>query len=328
MPRVSVIIPTYNRAHVVGEAIDSVLAQTYRDFEIIVVDDASTDNTQEVLARYLSEHGERIRYIRRETNGGAGAARNDGIRVSTGEFIAFLDSDDLYLPARLHAAVEFLDHRPKYEAAYSNYATVGPHGELPARGALRSRGLFPSGHIFREILKHVVVCTDVITVRRSAILKAGLFDETLRRAEDFEYWARLSRVSQIGFHPDVLAVIRPFIAGHRDLRALSSAVPGAASDKLLRATPALKPAEARILRAQVAPAYRWRGTLLWRFGRRREARAWFRRALAYAWQHRLWRELAEVWLAARAPILAESCGWLWRRTRPLRAALACLRRRM
>ena len=116
MPRVSVIIPTHNQAEAVCRAVDSVLAQTFRDFEIIVADDASTDHTAQALARYEGS----MRCLHRTTNGGVGAARNDGIRAGSSEFVCFLDSDDLYLPRRLEAAVAFLDHNPTFHAVYTD----------------------------------------------------------------------------------------------------------------------------------------------------------------------------------------------------------------
>ncbi len=107
MPKVSVIIPTYNRAHFLCEALDSALSQTFKDFEIIIVDDGSTDNTKQVLEKY----GSRIYYIYQENKGRA-EARNTGIRRAKGEHIAFLDDDDIWLPNKLEKQVFFLDARP------------------------------------------------------------------------------------------------------------------------------------------------------------------------------------------------------------------------
>ena len=107
-PLVSVIIPTYNSSQYIKEAIDSVLAQTYKNFEIIVIDDGSTDNTKEVLAPYLSV----IKYIYKN-NGGPASARNRGIKEANGEFVAFLDADDVWKPDRLARGVDILDQRPE-----------------------------------------------------------------------------------------------------------------------------------------------------------------------------------------------------------------------
>ncbi len=109
MPKVSVILPTYNRAKYISRAIDSVLAQTYKDWELIIIDDGSTDNTKEVVEPYLKD--KRIKYVWKE-NGGVSSARNKGLDMATGEFVAFLDSDDFYMPEKLEKSLEVFDRYP------------------------------------------------------------------------------------------------------------------------------------------------------------------------------------------------------------------------
>ena len=121
MPKVSVIIPTYNRSKYVTKAIDSVLAQTYRDFEIIVVDDGSTDNTKEVLKPYT----DRIKYLYQE-NTGVSAARNAGIRAAGGQWIAFLDSDDEWLPEKLSIQMDYLSRHNEIVAFITNVKFILP----------------------------------------------------------------------------------------------------------------------------------------------------------------------------------------------------------
>ena len=108
MPRVSVIIPTYNRADLLGDAIGSVLAQSYQDFELIVADDGSTDHTAEIMAEAIASYGSRIRYLVLPHRGQPAAPRNSALAVATGEYISFLDSDDLYLPNKLALQVPVL----------------------------------------------------------------------------------------------------------------------------------------------------------------------------------------------------------------------------
>ncbi|NEP84931.1 MAG: glycosyltransferase family 2 protein, partial [Okeania sp. SIO3B3] len=117
MPCVSVIIPAYNRADLIGETVDSVLAQTHPDIEIIVIDDGSTDNTADVLATY----GSALRVIR-QANAGQQAARNAGIRAATGDYIAFLDSDDLWLPHRIEAQLQRFEEVPEAGLVYCDAA--------------------------------------------------------------------------------------------------------------------------------------------------------------------------------------------------------------
>ena len=125
MPRVSVIIPTYNRAGYLCESIESVLTQTYTDYEIIVVDDGSTDDTEEVLQLWIADGT--IHYVWQE-NRGESAARNHGIELAIGEYIAFLDSDDLFMPTKLEEQVAYLDNHPEVGMAHSCYSKFGEAG--------------------------------------------------------------------------------------------------------------------------------------------------------------------------------------------------------
>jgi len=108
-PTVSVIIPTYNRAHLVGRSIQSVINQTYQDFEIIVVDDGSTDNTEDIIKEFQKKD-KRIKHIKHNKNKGGSAARNTGIRAARGEYIAFLDSDDEWMPTKLEKQTSYFNH--------------------------------------------------------------------------------------------------------------------------------------------------------------------------------------------------------------------------
>jgi glycosyltransferase involved in cell wall biosynthesis len=122
MPKVSVIIPTYNRAGLLKRAIQSVLNQIYQDFEIIIVDDASTDNTENVIESF-KEH--RIRYIKHESNKGAAVARNTGIKFANENYIAFQDSDDEWLPEKLEKQMEIIEHAsPRVGVVYTGYRRI------------------------------------------------------------------------------------------------------------------------------------------------------------------------------------------------------------
>jgi glycosyltransferase involved in cell wall biosynthesis len=203
-PRVSVIIPTYNRAQYVCEAIESVLAQTYRDFEIIVVDDSSTDDTEERLRPYM----DRIRYTR-QANAGPSVARNRGILASSGEYTAFLDSDDLGNAERKrerHVAV--FERMPDVGAIYTNYV----YGETPADPRVLSRhpGIQPpSGDVFLAMAEaNLAGCSSSIVVRKSAFAEAGLFDPTLKGLEDYDLWIRLAAVTRFHYVQEPCAFVR------------------------------------------------------------------------------------------------------------------------
>ena len=185
-PTVSVIIPTYNRAHLVGRAIRSVLNQTYQDFEIIVVDDGSTDNTEEVVKSF---NDPRIRYIRHEKNRGGSAARNTGIRAARGEYIAFLDSDDEWLPEKLAKQLPVFEKDSTCGAVYTDLLYMLPDGSVKLCQNYR-----PEGWILKKLLSsNVVGTTSSVIVRRECFEKIGLFDESLPSCQDWDMWIRIAK---------------------------------------------------------------------------------------------------------------------------------------
>ena len=184
-PPVSVVIPTYNSADTIAGAIESVLAQTYSDFEILVIDDGSTDHTEDVVRQF----GDRVRYFKQE-NQGVSAARNSGIEKSVGKYIAFLDSDDLWCPEKLAEEIPLLDAHPELGLVYCDWTVVSDetvlqssyHEELrPARG-----------YIFSELVQRGFILTSGVVVRRECLDDVGHFDKSLKVAEDYELWLRIS----------------------------------------------------------------------------------------------------------------------------------------
>jgi glycosyltransferase involved in cell wall biosynthesis len=182
-PQVSVIIPTYNRAWVIKEAIDSVLTQDYTEFELIVVDDGSTDQTFDVLDAY----GNDIKVLSQK-NKGVSAARNRGIAEASGNFIAFLDSDDLWHPQKLSSQIDFFNQTPD--------ALICQTEEVWIRNGLRvnpkKRHKKPSGMIFKPSLRLCLVSPSAVMIRRHLFDKVGEFDETLPACEDYDLWLRIS----------------------------------------------------------------------------------------------------------------------------------------
>jgi glycosyltransferase involved in cell wall biosynthesis len=180
---VSVIIPTYNRGWILKEAIDSVSAQDYKDFELIVVDDGSTDNTSEILASYEND----IKVLFQE-NKGVSAARNRGITEASGQLIAFLDSDDLWLPRKLYTQVDFFNQMPD--------ALICQTEEIWIRDGQRvnpkKRHKKPSGMIFEPSLELCLVSPSAVMIRRSLFDRVGEFDVTLPACEDYDLWLRIS----------------------------------------------------------------------------------------------------------------------------------------
>jgi glycosyltransferase involved in cell wall biosynthesis len=181
-PLVSVIIPTYNRGWILTEAIDSVLAQDYKDYELIVVDDGSTDNTREVLDTY----GQNI-LVLRQANKGVSAARNRGIAEAGGQLVAFLDSDDLWLPRKLSRQVGFFNLNPD--------AVINQTEEIWIRNGVRvnpkDRHRKPSGMIFERSLELCLVSPSAVMIQKTLFDAVGVFDENLPACEDYDLWLRI-----------------------------------------------------------------------------------------------------------------------------------------
>ncbi|MEP9410713.1 MAG: glycosyltransferase family 2 protein [Candidatus Brocadia sp.] len=188
MPKVSVVIPTYNRPEFLSSAIASVLNQTFQDFEIIVVDDGSKDNTPEVVNRL---NNKKIKYIRNEINKGEAGARNTGIMNSNSEYIAFLDDDDEWLPEKLALQVDLLKNSPtKVGVVYTGYIEV----DKTSRKILQKIFPIKRGYIHRDLfIKNYVGVPSTVIVRRICFERIGLFDGNVVYPTDYDMWIRLSK---------------------------------------------------------------------------------------------------------------------------------------
>ncbi len=202
MPTVSVIIPTYNRACFLCETLESVLAQTYQDFEILVVDDGSTDDTEAVLAPYMS----RIRYFKQE-NAGPAIARNRGIFYSKGEYVAFLDSDDLWYAEKLEKQVKILDENPEIGVVYTD-CYCGQSPTDPNQTGFFASAYPPSGDIFERMTQNNLFWTSSLMLRKEVFITSGIFDPTLRWSEDYDLWLRICRLTKCHFIQEVLGLFR------------------------------------------------------------------------------------------------------------------------
>lgn len=184
MPEVSIIMPTYNRSQKVVRAVESVLDQSFRDFEIIVVDDGSTDDTCQSLAKF----GSSITYIRCPLNRGVSAARNAGVRTASAPWIAFLDSDDYWLRDKLGVQMKFLRRNPEWVACQTEEIWIRRGRRVNPRRKHKK----PSGDIFKRSLALCLVSPSSVVVSRELFDEIGLFDETLQAAEDYDLWLRIS----------------------------------------------------------------------------------------------------------------------------------------
>jgi len=213
MPKVSVIIPTYNCAKYICQAVDSVLAQTYRDFELVVVDDGSTDNTKELLMQY----GKQLRYIYQE-NRGMTAARNTGINNSSGEYIAFLDSDDMWLPSKLQRQVKLLDEAPEVGLVYCWHYYIDAEGNRCTFCNNRIGRSFESGsRLFEKLIENNVISGGASTpvIRRECLEKSGMFDESIPYSGDWDLWLRISMDYIVAVIPEPFACYRVMDENHK-----------------------------------------------------------------------------------------------------------------
>ncbi|MCL4294780.1 MAG: glycosyltransferase [Anaerolineae bacterium] len=208
IPRVSVIIPTYNRKAYIQEAINSVLTQTYQDLELIVVDDGSTDGTGDVLKQFQQQ----IRYIL-QTNQGVSVALNRGILMARGQLIAILADDDLWLPHKLERQVAYLDAHPDVALVCNSALPIDSNGQCLSRET-EERFHIPEGLVpFETIFWRCPVNACTILAKREALMQAGLFDVTMRYGEDWDMWARLALRSLIAFVPEPLTYCRVHTGG-------------------------------------------------------------------------------------------------------------------
>ena len=203
-PVVSVIIPTYNRAHSIVRSIQSILNQTYQDFEIIVVDDGSTDNTQEII-KEIQTQDKRIRYIRYENNKGAPTARNTGIKTARSDYIAFQDSDDEWFPEKLEKQMKaFGSAPPEVGVVYTGYYRLGKRKTYGP--SIKRKKTKREGDIFNSLLEENLVGTPTILIKRGCFERAGLFDERLPAFQDWELVIRLSKYYDFIFLDEPLLV--------------------------------------------------------------------------------------------------------------------------
>ena len=206
MPTVDVIIPAYNAAKYLPVAIESVVAQTFEDWRILLVDDGSTDNTAEVVAPFIERLGSKLNYIR-QPNGGLPAARNAAIRNSSAEFLALLDADDIWLPDRLTESLKCFEGRPQVGLAYGFNSRIDAEGTIIDTFSQRSR--FAEGYIAPYIyMRRVQLPCPTVTFRRKCVDEVGMFDETLRATEDRDLWLRIAFRYEVALVPKVIALYR------------------------------------------------------------------------------------------------------------------------
>ncbi len=197
MALISVVIPVHNRAGLVTRAVTSVLGQSFRDFELIVVDDGSDDDTAEVLATF-----EEKTTVLSQSNRGVSAARNLGIRHSAGELVAFLDSDDQWLPQKLERQLASFDPADRCFVCHTDEIWIRNGREVPQKKQHRKQG----GRFFERALRLCLISPSSVIISRRLLDSVGWFDEELQAAEDYDLWLRVTAFHNVHFIPEPLVV--------------------------------------------------------------------------------------------------------------------------
>lgn len=203
-PRISVIIPSYNRASFLLEAVESVYKQTFPDFELIIIDDGSTDETTEALKKFP-----RSFLYRFQENQGVSKARNLGLTLARGEWVAFLDSDDLWLPKKLETQMRFLSEHPETRICQTQEIWIRKGRRVNPQKKHQKY----SGHIFAPSLQLCLVSPSAVMIQKQLLDEVGYFDETLPACEDYDLWLRISSKHPIYLIDQPLVVKR---GGHSD----------------------------------------------------------------------------------------------------------------
>jgi glycosyltransferase involved in cell wall biosynthesis len=204
----TIIIPTYNRLPFLKSAINSVFCQTYRRFQLIIADDGSTDGTGDNV-QSLNNSDENLRYLRLPHCGMPGKVRNAGARLATGDFLAFLDSDDLWKPEKLARQIAFFEEHPDMMICHTR--EIWQRGEkIVSQAGQKHRR---SGYIFADALKKCIIGPSTVMMRRELFEEFGGFREDLEIAEDYELWLRITAKYPVGYIDEPLVIKR---GGHAD----------------------------------------------------------------------------------------------------------------
>jgi glycosyltransferase involved in cell wall biosynthesis len=301
MPRVSVIIPVHNGELFIRDAIDSVLAQTYQDFEVVVADDSSSDGSADVVASF----GPKVRLIR-VAHGNTQATRNSAIAASSGELVGILDQDDAWQPEKLRRQLELLDAEPELGLCYTGARGIDANGrELPRSRPALTIPRDQTDALGTLLVKNIIAASSVV-LRRSAFEQVGGFNPAYHLTGDWDLWIRIAEKFPIAALPEVLLDYRwhGANASRARIELLSDTVAvqeaafariateqGSASEHRL---------QAHILRARrkLASRHSELGLSLSRAGRRKESLAELVQALSlYPWPLRFWTRLVRAWMS-------------------------------
>jgi len=205
-PKVSIIMPVLNGERFIGEAIQSIVDQTYKNCQLVVVDDGCTDGTRKRVESFMDRL--EIRYVRHETPRGIAPSMNDGVRNATGDLISFLDHDDGWMPNFLETQAAYLEAHPDVGMVHSDFQTTDVNGNVIEASVAACRGGHrPSGNVFPQLFMDSFIVGNSVLIRRECFTKLGMFDESLRWG-DYHMWMRIARNYRVDYVDQVLTKYR------------------------------------------------------------------------------------------------------------------------
>ena len=276
---VSVIMPVYRGKEFVAAAMESVLAQTYRSFELIVVNDGSPDASADVIAQFLPH--KQIKYIEQE-NAGVAAARNTGLARSSGQFIALLDQDDLWLPTKLERQVAYLNAHPNKGLVHSRVECIDASGEpCTCEGAI---SVYPfEGLCAGRLLLGNGIAPLTVLMRSECVREVGGFDQKFAPADDWELWLRIARRYEFGFMDEITARYRVHAENiskdHAQMQKTVLSIVDSICERFPDVAQSLSPQDLLIARSR---SLSWVAEALERRGQRREARSYWKSAYKHS----------------------------------------------
>jgi GT2 family glycosyltransferase len=313
-PTISVIMPVLNGERYIAEAIESICRQTCRDYEFVLVDDGSSDRTREIVFQYASRL--KLEYVFHEKNQGITRSVNDGLKRASGEFIAFLDHDDLWLPAFLETQLTYLRTHADVGMVHSDFQTIDGEGRVLEQSVATARQRTrPSGQIFPELFMQSLIVGNSVLIRKECFDRVGLWDERLRWA-DYHMWLRIARHFKVDYVPQVLTAYRQHASqntrGNTTRPPDEPPVAVKAIELLLQDDPAIRQdlgsrtVDRRIAELYFDLAYEWFSA-----GELATARFWIGHALRRWPANARYLGLYAATLGSRSQVRAAREAWKW-----------------
>ncbi|MFW6096863.1 MAG: glycosyltransferase [Chloroflexota bacterium] len=291
-PRVTVIIPTFNRSAWLKEAVYSVANQTFTNIELIVADDGSDDDTPEIVSQFPYP----VRHLRLAHSGRPSVVRNRALDASRGDLVAFLDDDDLWVPEKLEEQVALFERRPQLDFVYCDARAVNAAGQLS--GPLLSPPQKQPERLFDALLASCFIYPSTIMASRQRLLAAGGFDESLPIVEDYDLWLRLAYQGRAGFVPASAVTVRRHEQGISARRRRQTAEGTIRVLTRVWRDMQLTGRQRLLLRRSLARSHTHLALFLCEAGELPEARQHFRRAVRWnPLRPRAWLEMFKLWLA-------------------------------